>query len=274
MSCTRSRARTSSRRTRPCGSGRTRSRVALIGAEAVLKLHPEPEPQPRVFDGLVRFLELLTGAMPEAGNPAADALAVGFQLKLLLLAGYLPHLTLVRVVRPRGAAGRLLAAAGGAVCEHCSGDADGFRLRPGSLETIEAPDRAAAAARPARAGGGRRRRARGRGDVRPPRRLPHAHPARLTGPGGRAGLIACGPRWRTPSRACWRRSRPTGRSRAAPSCSRTTPRSARAPPTRPRSCACSGRARGAPPTWSRRSGPTTAATARTRSGSSSSTSTR
>src|SRR5689334_5093438 len=42
--------------------------IALIGAEAVLKLHPEPEPQPRVFEGLVRFLEILDGPLPEGGG--------------------------------------------------------------------------------------------------------------------------------------------------------------------------------------------------------------
>jgi len=111
--------------------------VALIGAEAVLKLHPEPDPQPRVFDGLVRFLELLDGPVPETGDPAADALPVGFQLKLLLLAGYLPHLTSCASC---GTAGPLIGyspVAGGAVCESCSGGPEGFRLRPGSLETIE-----------------------------------------------------------------------------------------------------------------------------------------
>jgi DNA repair protein RecO len=111
--------------------------VALIGAEAVLKLHPEPDPQPRVFDGLVRFLELLDGPVPETGDPAADALAVGFQLKLLLLAGYLPHLTSCASC---GTADPLIGyspVAGGAVCESCSGGPEGFRLRPGSLETIE-----------------------------------------------------------------------------------------------------------------------------------------
>jgi DNA repair protein RecO (recombination protein O) len=112
-------------------------RVALIGAEAVLKLHPEPDPQPRVFDGLVRFLELLDGPVPEAGDPAADVLAVGFQLKLLLLAGYLPHLTSCASC---GTAGPLIGyspVAGGAVCEGCSGGPEWFRLRPHSLETIE-----------------------------------------------------------------------------------------------------------------------------------------
>jgi DNA repair protein RecO (recombination protein O) len=111
--------------------------VALIGAEAVLKLHPEPEPQPRVFDGLVRFLELLDGPLPAGGNPATDALAVGFQLKLLLLAGYLPHLRSCASCGREGPLVGYSAAAGGAVCELCTGDADGFRLRPGSLETIE-----------------------------------------------------------------------------------------------------------------------------------------
>ena len=44
--------------------------VALIGAEAVLKLFPEPEPQPRVFDGLVRFLDLLDRGTRRRPDPA------------------------------------------------------------------------------------------------------------------------------------------------------------------------------------------------------------
>jgi DNA repair protein RecO (recombination protein O) len=112
--------------------------VALIGAEAVLKLHPEPEPQPRVFEGLVRFLEILDGPLPEGGSPAGDALAVGFQLKLLLLAGYLPHLNSCASCGREGPLVGYSAAAGGAVCELCSGGPEWFRLRAGSLETIEA----------------------------------------------------------------------------------------------------------------------------------------
>jgi DNA repair protein RecO (recombination protein O) len=111
--------------------------VALIGAEAVLKLHPEPEPHPRVFDGLVRFLEILDGDVSPVGRPQHDALAVGFQLKLLLLAGYLPHLTSCASCGRDGPLVGFSAAAGGAVCEHCTGDADWFRLRPGSLAAIE-----------------------------------------------------------------------------------------------------------------------------------------
>ena len=98
-----------------------------------------------------------------------------------------------------------------------------------------------------------------------------AHDGAVAGP----LLIASRLRWpRSPSRTMIAPSRPTGRSRAARSCSRTTPRSARAPRIPRPSCACSARSRGAPATSSRRSVPTTAATARTRSGSSSSTSTR
>jgi recombinational DNA repair protein (RecF pathway) len=62
---------------------------------------------------------------------------VGFQLKLLLLAGYLPHLVSCASC---GAAGPLVGyspAAGGAVCEACSGGPEWFRLHAGSLETIE-----------------------------------------------------------------------------------------------------------------------------------------
>jgi DNA repair protein RecO (recombination protein O) len=113
--------------------------VALIGAEAVLKLHPEPDPQPRVFEGLVRFLGVLDAAEPPAaGDPAADALAVGFQLKLLMLAGYLPHLTSCASCGSEGPLVGFSAPAGGAVCDACASDAEWFRLRPRSLETIEA----------------------------------------------------------------------------------------------------------------------------------------
>ena len=62
--------------------------VATIGAEAVLKLYVEPDPQPQVFAGLVRFLDVLEEHVGE-GDPSLDPVGLGFQLKLLLLAGYL-----------------------------------------------------------------------------------------------------------------------------------------------------------------------------------------
>jgi DNA repair protein RecO (recombination protein O) len=66
--------------------------VALIGAEAMLRLFGEPEPNPRAFAALVRFLEVLDEADAEP-RPALDPLALSFQLKLLWLSGYLPHLS-------------------------------------------------------------------------------------------------------------------------------------------------------------------------------------
>jgi DNA repair protein RecO (recombination protein O) len=68
--------------------------VGLIGAEAMLRLFAEPEPNERAFTALTRFLDALdeTPAAP-LGRPALDALALAFQLKLLWISGYLPHLT-------------------------------------------------------------------------------------------------------------------------------------------------------------------------------------
>lgn len=112
--------------------------VAQIGAEAVLKLHPEPEPHPRVFAGLVRFLEILEEGIDAGPDPVTDPLGLGFQLKLLALSGYLPHL---ESCAGCGAAGPLVgfsAEAGGAVCERCAGETRGFRLRPGSVEALAA----------------------------------------------------------------------------------------------------------------------------------------
>jgi DNA repair protein RecO (recombination protein O) len=113
--------------------------VAQIGAEAVLKLHPEPEPQPRVFSGLVRFLEILDGPIaPGAADPAADALGVGFQLKLLALAGYLPHLESCAACGADPPLTAYSAQAGGAVCDRCAREPGAFRLRPASVEWISA----------------------------------------------------------------------------------------------------------------------------------------
>jgi DNA repair protein RecO (recombination protein O) len=91
--------------------------VGLIGAEAMLRLFGEPEANERAFDALARFLELLDEAGGEAGGrPALDPLALSFQLKLLWLSGYLPHVT---TCVECGAGGELVGfspRAGGAVC--------------------------------------------------------------------------------------------------------------------------------------------------------------
>jgi DNA repair protein RecO (recombination protein O) len=96
--------------------------VASIGVEAVLRLFIEHDANPRVFHALARFLGLLSGGIERdarAEQPALDSLALSFQLKLLWLAGYLPHLTSCAGC---GAARPLIgfsAAAGGGVCHEC-----------------------------------------------------------------------------------------------------------------------------------------------------------
>ena len=65
--------------------------AGLIGAEAMLRLYGEPEANPKAFEALARFLDLLDEA-PAAERPELDPLALSFQLKLLWLSGYLPHL--------------------------------------------------------------------------------------------------------------------------------------------------------------------------------------
>jgi DNA repair protein RecO (recombination protein O) len=91
--------------------------VGLIGAEAMLRLFPEQERNERAFTALVRFLETLDRIpAPAPRRPQHDPLALSFQLKLLWLSGYLPHLdSCVECGAEDGLVG-FLPGAGGAVC--------------------------------------------------------------------------------------------------------------------------------------------------------------
>jgi len=110
--------------------------VGLIGAEAMLRLFGEPEANERAFEALARFLDLLdeTDEVADA-RPALDPLALSFQLKLLWLSGYLPHVT---TCVECGAGGELVGfspRAGGAVCRaHARGS---FTLSAEALTGIE-----------------------------------------------------------------------------------------------------------------------------------------
>jgi DNA repair protein RecO (recombination protein O) len=116
---------------------RYRLGAGLIGAEAMLRLFGEPEANPRAFEALARFLDLLDAAPVPAdpGRPELDPLALSFQLKLLWLSGYLPHVTAcVECGVTDGLAG-FSARAGGAVCgSHAAG---AFALSPEGLAGIE-----------------------------------------------------------------------------------------------------------------------------------------
>jgi DNA repair protein RecO (recombination protein O) len=110
--------------------------VGLIAAEAMLRLFGEPEANQRAFGALARFLDLLDEApVPEADRPALDPLVLSFQLKLLWLSGYLPHVTSCVECGGSGGLVGFSARAGGAVCaEHSAG---ALRLSPEGVAGIE-----------------------------------------------------------------------------------------------------------------------------------------
>jgi DNA repair protein RecO (recombination protein O) len=113
-----------------------RLNVGLVGAEAMLRLFTEQERNERAFAALTRFLDLLEDAPATPARPALDPLVLSFQLKLLWLSGYLPHLT---SCADCGAAGEALVGysprAGGAVCRSCSEGA--LAVTPGGIVGIE-----------------------------------------------------------------------------------------------------------------------------------------
>ena len=98
--------------------------VGTIGAEAMLRLFPEQEANERAFTALTRFLDRLDETPSRApARPALDPLALSFQLKLLWVSGYLPHLEgCVECGAEDGLVG-YLPTAGGAVCHACSAGA-------------------------------------------------------------------------------------------------------------------------------------------------------
>jgi DNA repair protein RecO (recombination protein O) len=112
--------------------------VGLLGAEAMLRLFTEQETNPRAFQALTRFLDLLDDLEPLATRTSLEPLALSFQLKLLWLSGYLPHLT---SCADCGTENEPLvgysAKAGGAVCSNCSGGGS-LALSPAGIAGIEA----------------------------------------------------------------------------------------------------------------------------------------
>jgi DNA repair protein RecO (recombination protein O) len=95
--------------------------VGHIGLEAVLRLFVEQEAQPPAFHALTRFLDLLDDVDAELpAQPALEPLVLSFQLKLLWLSGYLPHLTSCAACGEAKPLVGFSARAGGAVCRECS----------------------------------------------------------------------------------------------------------------------------------------------------------
>ena len=94
--------------------------VGLVGSEAMLRLFGEPEANPRAFEALTKFLDLLDELPPETTRPALEPLVLSFQLKLLWLSGYLPHLTSCANCGRGDELVGYSPQAGGAVCRNCA----------------------------------------------------------------------------------------------------------------------------------------------------------
>jgi DNA repair protein RecO (recombination protein O) len=143
---------------RPAREDNRRLDIGLVGLEAMLRLFPEQEANPRAFTALTRFLDALDEAEVGEGVPARDPLALSFQLKLLWLSGYLPHLTSCAECGADGGLAGYSAKAGGAVCAACASGAlplsgegiagiEGLLNRPlGEAGAVPMPGRVAAEA--------------------------------------------------------------------------------------------------------------------------------
>jgi DNA repair protein RecO (recombination protein O) len=97
--------------------------AGLIGAEAMLRLFPEQEANERAFRALTRFLDLLDELEPNNGRASVDPLVLSFQLKLLWVSGYLPHVTSCAECGADAGLAGYSPRAGGAVCVNCANGA-------------------------------------------------------------------------------------------------------------------------------------------------------
>src|SRR5579864_8414874 len=104
--------------------------VGMIGAEAMLRLFSEEEANERAFTALTRFLDLLDEAPHAADRPSLDPLGLAFQLKLLWVAGYLPHVTACAECGAKEPLVGYSTRAGGAVCARCAPAAEALALAP------------------------------------------------------------------------------------------------------------------------------------------------
>jgi DNA repair protein RecO (recombination protein O) len=114
-----------------------RLQVGLVGLEAMLRLFTEEERNDRAFLALTRFLDALDEREPQPGRrPALDPLVLSFQLKLLWLSGFLPHVSSCVECGAEEGLVAFDAAAGGAVCASC--DRGMAELSPEGLQALTA----------------------------------------------------------------------------------------------------------------------------------------
>jgi DNA repair protein RecO (recombination protein O) len=128
---------------RPHDASRTdgyRLAVGHIALEAMLRLFVEQDANAPAFHALTRFLDLLDSIDSRLpAQPALDPLVLSFQLKLLWLSGYLPHLAGCASCGEERPLVGFSAEAGGGVCAECRGgsldvSSEGFETVRGFLE--------------------------------------------------------------------------------------------------------------------------------------------
>lgn len=113
--------------------------VGQIGMEAMLRLFSEQETNERAFTAVTRFLDLLDELPRGVERPALDPLALAFQLKLLWLSGYLPHLkSCAECGTEREPLVGYSPQAGGAVCGGCAGRTESLAMTAAGIAGIEA----------------------------------------------------------------------------------------------------------------------------------------
>jgi DNA repair protein RecO (recombination protein O) len=112
--------------------------IGLIGSEAMLRLFPEQERSDRAFTALTRFLDLLDGHASRApARPDVDPLVLSFQLKLLWVAGYLPHLGTCAECGADGPFAGFSPSAGGVVCHTCARLTSNVPFSPAGADGLE-----------------------------------------------------------------------------------------------------------------------------------------
>jgi DNA repair protein RecO (recombination protein O) len=123
---------------RPVREDPYRLSVGLVGAEAMLRLFVEEERNERAFEALLRFLGALD-RVPAGlrGRGALDPLALAFQLKLLWLSGYVPHLESCIECGSGEELVGYLPRAGGAVCPACA-PTETVSLSPEGIRSVSA----------------------------------------------------------------------------------------------------------------------------------------
>lgn len=108
-------------------------KAALSYANLLARSTPELERRPRTFNLTVHFLDQMD--VVSNSEPAAAALlSLAAQLKLLLLAGYLPRLSSCAACGKEGDFSRFSPPAGGCLCPGCEGHY--FTVSPETLKVM------------------------------------------------------------------------------------------------------------------------------------------